>query len=208
MDFGKLVVDGFNALTPEIDSIYADAIRYTRSDWMALQKTLVASSGAAAVAIPVAHVAAIGADVAFLMNRMSVCSYGIGAIIGNSASHGNILEDEDFAFVLAKWSGVEGTSNAAMAKTAADLVAVAGSHTARQSLAKTMCKNCGIIVGKKMGSKVGVKLGAKFGTKLGGKLAAGFIPFLGMAVGAGINYWFIDEISGLAEEWYSIKAGL
>lgn len=208
MSIGTWVVEAFEKLRPETDQIYAQAVGYTLPDWKALQKTLVTASGATAVSVPGLHMVGIAADVAFLMNRMSVCSYGIGAIIGNGASRGNLLEEEDFAFVLAKWSGVEGTNNAAVSKTAADLVTKVGGKSACKVLAKTMCKNAGILVGKKMGSKVAVKLGAKFGAKIGGKMAAGWIPFVGAAVGGGVNYWFINETAQMAEEWYSFKASL
>lgn len=206
--FSKWVINAFDALTPDIDNIYDNAKSHTLSEWRNIQKSLVSATGATAVAIPGFHVAGMAADVAFLMNRMSVCSYGIGAIMGYDEDRGNILEPEDFAFVLAKWSGVRGTEDAVIAKTSADLVAKVGSKEATKLLAKTMCKHAGILVGKKMGSKVGVKLGAKFGTKLGGKLAGGFIPVVGAIIGGGVNYWFISEVSGVAQQWYYQKLDL
>ena len=59
------------------------------------------------MAIPGLHLIGIAADIAFLMNRMSVCSFGIGSIEGYNNDFGIILEKEDFAIVLSIWSGLE-----------------------------------------------------------------------------------------------------
>lgn len=208
MGFSEWVVAAFDSLTPNINAIYADHKDTSLTDWLALQKTMVTATGAAAVAIPGLHLFGVAADVVFLMNRMSVCSYGVGAIVGERAGKGNILEDEDFAVVLAKWSGVDGLDNAALAKTSADLVTKVGSKAASKALAKAMCKNAGILIGKKLSGKVGVKVGAKFGTKLGGKLVGGWIPFVGAVIGGGINLWFISEIANAAQDWYTYKASV
>ena len=168
-NFGQYVVDAFSSLTPDINGVYRDAKTYHLSDWKALQKTLVTGSGAAAVAIPGLHLLGIAADVAFLMNRMAVCSYGIGAIIGSDEGEGNILEEEDFAIILAGWGGDESVNDAALAKAAADLTGKVGGKMVSKQLAAFMTQRAGILIGK----------------KLGGKAAAGFIPFLGAAVGGG-----------------------
>ncbi len=208
MGFSDMVVTAFDKLTPDINSIYASHKDHDLSNRKAAQASMVTASGAGAAAIPGIHLFGVAADVLFLMNRMSVCSYGIGAIIGERTGNGSILEDDDFAYVLAKWSGVDGLDNAAVAKTSADLVTKVGSKQAMKVLAKAMCKNAGILVGKKLSGKVGVKLGAKFGTKLGGKLAGGWIPFAGAVISGGINLWFITEISNAAEAWYTYKTTL
>lgn len=170
-DFAQYVMDAFDALTPDIDDIFENAKLYTLSDWKLQQQALVTGSGAIAGAIPGLHLLTIAADVAFLMNRMSVCSFGIGAIIGYDNSKGNILEEEDFAIVLGRWCEMDDLNNAALAKTAADLSTKVGIKGVSKLLAKTACKYAGILVGKKLGGKLGVKLGAKFGAKLGGKIA-------------------------------------
>ena len=84
--YTEYVIDAFNALTPDLRGIYSNAITYTLPNWKKLQATLVTSSGAAAVAIPGIHLVGVPADIAFLMNRMAVCSYGIGAILGNKTA--------------------------------------------------------------------------------------------------------------------------
>ena len=205
MNFGQFVIDAFDAVTPDINGIFLSAKSQSLSDWRTTQQGLVTASGAASVAIPGLHLVGMAADVAFLMNRMSVCSYGIGAIIGNNSGHGNMLETEDFAVILARWSGDDSITDAAIGKAAADLAGKIGGKSVAKVLAKTMAEKAGLLVGKKMAGKLGAKLGAKFGAKLGGKAAAGFIPFLGAAVGGGINLWFISSVAASAEEWYRIK---
>ncbi|MGB8194645.1 MAG: hypothetical protein WCF67_22120, partial [Chitinophagaceae bacterium] len=202
------VNDAFSALTPDIDNIYRDATGYNLSSWKTNQAALVTASGAAATAIPFLHLVGIPADVAFLMNRMSVCSFGIGAIICDDNKFGNILEKEDFAIILGRWCNDESLSNAAMSKMAAEVSSKTGNKVLAKQLAKVASKQLGLMVGKKLGGKAGVKLGAKFGAKLGTKAAAGFIPFFGAAVGGTINLYFITQIQTEAESYYRFKITL
>jgi hypothetical protein len=48
-DFGKYVVDAFNAITPDLNSIFDKASGQSLDDWMVKQRAMVAGSGAAAV---------------------------------------------------------------------------------------------------------------------------------------------------------------
>jgi hypothetical protein len=204
-DFGKLVVDAFNGLTPDINGIYNDAKFDSISDWRTKQQAMVTGSGAAAMAIPGAHLAALAADVVFLMNRMSVCSYGIGAIYGYDRFSENLLEEEDFANVLAFWADDENIRTMVGSKAAVDIASKVGGKTGIKIIGKTIAKSGAILVGKKLGGKVGAKIGAKFAGKLAGKAAAGLVPFLGAAVGGGINLWFITGIADSAQEYYNFK---
>lgn len=207
-NFAKYVMDAFEELTPDISDIYENTKLDYLGDWKTKQKALVTGSGALAGAIPGLHLLAIAGDVLFLMNRMSVCSFGIGAIVGYDDKRKNILEDEDFAVVLGRWCGMEDLGNAALAKTAADLSTKVGGKAVAKMLAKSACKYSGILIGKKLGGKLGAKLGAKFGAKLGGKVASGFIPFIGAGVSGGINLYFISEICREAESYYKFKSSL
>jgi len=206
VSFGDWVLQGFDGLTPDLPGIYGNAKLRTLSGWRTMQQSLVTGSGAAAAAIPGLHLVGMAADVAFLMNRMSVCSYGTGAIVGHTQGLGNFLELEDFAVVLARWGGDESVGDAAIGKTAADLVGKVGGKAATKILAKTAGEKAGLLVGKKLAGKVGTKVGAKIGGKLGTKAVAGWVPFLGAAVGGGINLWFITEIANEAQSWYLLKA--
>jgi hypothetical protein len=206
-DFSKYVSDAFEAVTPDLYSIHNDAVNYEMSDWRTKQSALVTASGAASVAIPGLH----------LLGRMAVCCYGIGTIIGREAGEDYVLEDEDFAIILARWCKVDGVSNGALSKAAAEGSKVAlkaglkiGNKVAYKELAKVACKQAGILIAKKAGTKgMGLafagQLGARFGTKLGGKALGGFIPFAGAVIGGGINLWFITEMAREAESWYNFK---
>ena len=71
------VIKAFENMRPDINELYAGANGYNLADWKLLQQSLVTASGAAAVAIPGLHLLGMAADVAFLMNRMGVCAYGM-----------------------------------------------------------------------------------------------------------------------------------
>lgn len=216
-DFSKFVSDAFEVVTPDLHSINNDAITYQMGDWRTKQSALVTASGAASVAIPGLHLAGMAADVVFLMNRMAVCCYGIGTIIGREAGEDYVLEDEDFTIILARWCKVDGVSNGALSKAAAEGSKAAlkaglkvGNKVAYKELAKVACKQAGLLIAKKAGAKkMGLafagQLGARFGTKLGGKALGGFIPFAGAIIGGGINLWFITEMAREAESWYQFK---
>lgn len=205
MDFSRYVADAFSELTPDINNIYNNQKESTLDSIRSKNIAMAASSGGAAVAIPILHVAGVAADVAFLMNRMSVASYSIGVVKGHDAGYGNFLEEEDFLIVLGVWAGEESITAGISAKAAADFSTKVYGKSALKMIAKTMLKNVGVIASKKMGGKLATKVGAKFGAKLGGKVAAGFVPFLGAAVGAGINYYFINSVCDAAEKVYDYK---
>ncbi len=205
VDYGKLVIDAFEKLTPDLDAIYGDAKFSSTDNWLRKQKALVTGSGAAAMSIPGAHIALLTADVVFLMNRMSVCSYGVGAIYGYERFTQNLLEKEDFSNILALWAGDEEISTMVEGKVAVDIASKVGGKVGVKLIGKTIAKSSGVLIGKKLGGKVGAKVGAKFSGKLLGKAAGGFLPFLGPAVGGGINYWFISSISNSAEKYFDFK---
>ena len=207
-DYGKWVIDAFNNLTPDINDIYSNARLDNVSDWRVKQQAMVTGTGAAAMAIPGAHLAALAADIVFLMNRMSVCSYGIGAIYGYNRFSTNILEEEDFANILAYWAGDEEISTMINSKVAIDIASKVGGKVGVKIIGKTIAKTGAILVGKKIGGKVGAKIGAKFAGKIAGKAVGGMVPFLGAAVGGGINLWFITGIANSAEKYFDYKCYL
>ena len=208
MTISEMALDTISNLRPDLNVMYEDTRGYSLGEWRARQQAMVTGTGMAAAIIPVAHLAGVAADVLFLVNRMSVCSYGIGAIYGRGDNLGNFLEEEDFAVVLSLWAG--GSDDAELtaalsAKAAADMAVKIHSKAGLKILAKTMTKSSGLLIGSKFGGKFGAKIGAKFGAKLGGKVAAGLVPFLGAAVGGGINLWFITSIADAAERFYRFK---
>lgn len=86
---------------------------------------------------------------------------------------------------------------------------VAGSLLAKKAAAKTVGKTAVVMAGRmggKLGGKLASKVAAKFTTKLGAKAFAGIIPFIGPAVGAGINVYFLQDIAKSAASYYESSA--
>jgi len=205
----KTIIEAFEKLTPDISGIYDDAKSYSISDWRVKQQAIVIASGGIAISIPGVHLAVLAADIAILMNRMSVCAYGIGAIYGYSKYSEDILEEEDFANILALWAGDDSISQMIAQKAGIDAVVKvavkAGGKLGIKLLAKTIAMSGGILVGKKFAAKTGVKVGTKFATKIAGKASAGWIPVLGAAAGGLINWYFLTGIADAAEKYYKFK---
>lgn len=208
-------LDIVNGLAPDIDELYLSAKGGSLDDWKLKQRTLVTASGAVAVAIPGLHMAGIVADVAFVLNRMSVATYGTGAILGEAAGVGNIVEKEDFAAVLGYWSDDEGIQQAMKGKGSATVGKIGtkvGTKLAGKAftkgLTKAMLSSSGYLVGQRLGGKAMAKASAKFAGKFAGKAAAGFVPFLGPAVSGGVNLWLISGIIDSSERYYRDKIAL
>ena len=115
------------------------------------------------------------------------------------------------AAVLAGGGTVAGLSVAAIAaQLTGQQIAMIGGHVAGSLLArkiatKTVGKAASATAGRiggKMGGKLAGKVAAKFSTKLGAKAFGGIIPFIGPAIGAGINVYFIKDIAKSANSYY------
>jgi hypothetical protein len=205
---GEIVSEAFAGVTPDLQQIAAETVGFTLDRWRDEQAFRVTATGAASAAVPVLHLLSMAADLVLLLNRMAVCSLGIGAILGRAAELGGLTEEEDLAVILARWSGEEGVSDAAVAKVCAELVGKVGGKEVTRLLAKKMCEKSGLLIGKKLAGKTGAKIGAKLGAKLSGKAIGGMLPFVGPAISGLVNRWFISELSEVAESWYLLKLGL
>jgi hypothetical protein len=53
--------------------------------------------------------------------------------------------------------------------------------------------------------KAAAKIGAKFASKISAKALAGFVPFVGPTVGAGVNAYFVKHIGDSAVAYYHAK---
>ena len=206
----EFVLKAFETLRPDLDGIYASAHAKPLNEWTRGQKALVTASGAGAGAVPGLHLVGMAADVPFLMNRMSVCSYGIGAIVGAEAGLGNVLEAEDFVVVLAVWADEGGVGDAIHSVTATrNPESVTGGKVLGKSvyriLAKTTCERAGLLADGKLSTALANKVAGRFAAKLGGKAAAGFFPLVGSLVGGGVNLWFLTGIATSAEQWFRFK---
>ena len=196
----EYVLKAFEALRPDLDGLYTSAHAKPLAEWKRTQQALVTASGAGAAAVPGLHLVGMAADVMFLMNRMSVCSYGIGAILATEANLGNVLEPEDFPVVLAVWAGEESVAEA-IGGTGPKVLG----KSVYRILAKTVCEKAGLLADGKMSRSLANKVAARFAGKLGGKAATGFVPLLGAVVGGGVNLWFLSGIATAAEQWFRYK---
>ncbi|MFJ8078485.1 hypothetical protein ACIQ7Q_32295 [Streptomyces sp. NPDC096176] len=185
----------------------------------------MAAAGAAAMAVPGAHAAALVGDVAFLLHKMSVCAWGIGFKMGATVDG-----EDDLAVILALWADAlepDALSVAsAGAGASAGFIAFSAAYptygTAVMAKALAMGANSGIsmvggkIVGKKSAkaalklskpfiNKIAQKAAVKFSALLGSKAVTGFIPLLGALAGAGINAYFVTKFADAAESYYSHK---
>jgi len=208
-------LDIVNKLSPDIDSIYESAKGNALDDWKLKQRALVTASGAAAMAIPGLHMVGIVADVAFVLNRMSVATYGTGAILGERAGLGNIVEQEDFAAVLGYWSddediqqAMQGKGSATLGKVGAKVGTKLAGKAFAKGVTKAMLTSSGYLIGQRIGGKAMAKAGAKFAGKFAGKAAAGFVPFFGPMVSGGVNLWLISGIIDGSERFYRDKIAL
>ncbi len=199
IDFGEILANSVNAMTPDLDSLYAGTKHYSIDDWELQQRALVTGSGAAVVAIPGVHLAGLAAEFAFVVNRMGVTSYGVGAI-KTPADIENPLEREDF-MELMKGKGAADLST----KVGVKLVTKVGGKLALSSLAPTLMSTGGYMIAKKVGAKTLAKPAAKFAAKYAGKALGGFVPILGPVVGGAVNLWLISSIIDASKSYYHDK---
>ncbi|MGI5399267.1 hypothetical protein ACQEVG_07420 [Streptomyces sp. CA-135486] len=219
-------MDAFNSLGWDTSIAERGVAGYsTLSSWRASQTAQVAAAGAAAMAVPGAHLIALTADVGFLLHKMSTCAWGIGFKLGAS-----VEGEDDLAVILGLWSGAlernalsvgsatAGASagwivfNAAyptygaavmakvLASGAGSGVAAVGTKIAGKKSGKAMAK-----LSKPFLQKIAQKVSVKFSALLGSKAATGAVPILGALAGAGMNSYFIMKFADAAEIYYKEK---
>ncbi|MEU8773404.1 hypothetical protein [Streptomyces sp. NPDC048606] len=197
----------------------------TLESWRASQIAQAAAAGAAAMAIPVAHMATLAADFVVLLRKMAVCAWGIGYKLGAT-----VESEDDLAIILGLWSGaVERDAlsvTAVSAGGAAGLIALNATYpTFAQAVMTQILTQSGhaamtVVAGKvggKAGGKMAVKLtkpvlqmkahaiAVKFSMMLGSKAVTGIVPFLGALAGAAINAHFVNKFADAAETYYRAK---
>lgn len=201
----ELVLKTFAELTPDLRGIDKQARSCTRAEWQTLQTAAVGASGAVSVLVPGAHLLALAGDLAFVINRMAVCCYGIGAIAAKDQNREFVLENEDMAAILARWAGDDSVSDAAIAKMASSGAAMFAGKPVADLFAKAAVHHAGLLAGRQLGGPAGAKIASKFVGKYMGKATAGFLPFFGPGICAGINVWFISQMASAASGWYATK---
>jgi len=205
MTSADLIADAFQRVTPDIQAIYDEAKEETVQSVRTRHGTLAAASGAAAFAIPGLHLPAALADLVVLMNRMAVASYAIGTVKGVRAGRGNILAPEDFEKILALWSGHLDLDTLVGEPITAEARETQLEEAGTKVLSQVSMKHMSLAAGRRIGNALAARIGAMLGARFGGKALGGFVPLIGAAVGAGVNYRFIDSVCDSAELYYDWK---
>lgn len=194
------VLYAFKTLTPNIAEIYSSSATLDIDKYIEDKALLVAGLGAGTAAIPGMHLAGMAADIAGLFKILCDTSYGIGSIIfhENNISQ-DALTELDFLAILAYWGGNQETIDTFdVAVSSASVAGVAiGSQVAQHLAISYLPQPAVALLGKIITKKIGLKFA--------GKGLAGFIPFLGPAISAGINLWLFTSITDEAKIYYEKK---
>lgn len=222
----EMFLKAFNSVGGDSSAAARAVTNYkTLSGWRASQIAQAAAAGAAAMAIPVAHIATLAADFAVLLRKMAVCAWGIGYKLGAV-----VEAEEDLAIILGLWSGaVERDAlsvTAAALGGAAGLIALNAAYPTFAQAVMTQVLTQGghtvvtAVAGKvagKGGGKMAAKLtkpllqmkahamALKFSLMLGSKAVTGIVPFLGAVAGGAINAHFVNKFADAAETYYRAK---
>lgn len=163
----EMFLKAFNSVGGDSSAAARAVTNYkTLSGWRASQIAQAAAAGAAAMAIPVAHIATLAADFAVLLRKMAVCAWGIGYKLGAV-----VEAEEDLAIILGLWSGaVERDAlsvTAAASGGAAGMIALNAAYpTFAQAVMTQVLTQGGHTVVTAVAGKVAGKGGGKMAAKL------------------------------------------
>ena len=177
------------------------------SAWKEHNIGLVVASGAVSgMAGGLVGLAAIPVDLAWCGRVGGHGSIGIGYILGCDVDY-----EQDMTMILAIWGGVGEASMTIPAgkvgikiggKIAGKSAAIVGGAIAGTVVYKYALKGSSKL-GAKLASKAASKAATKFMSKLTAKTGLGWIPFIGGAVSAGVNWWLVDGLLTAAEQYYT-----
>lgn len=185
--------------------------------WRSIAIAQSAGTGAGLMLIPGLNVLiGVGSDLIALFYAMQATAYGVGMIIANRNGRSQFaLGREDYADILAIWVGSPEFVDNAQVKallTTSYAASKIGAKFGIKVSAKTLSAAATVgaaAVSKKIGlaiyPQVMVKLLAKISTKLGVKAGSSWVPGVGSALNAGINAWFINDITNAAKIYYIAK---
>lgn len=222
----EIFLKAFNTVGGDSSSAGTAAANYaTLRGWRTSQTAQAAAAGAVAMAVPVAHLAALAGDFAVLLRKMAVCAWGIGYKLGAPVD-----AEDDLEVILGLWSGA--LEPDALSVSAAGAAGTAGLITlnaaypayAQAVMAQVLSKGAhtgAVVVGGKLAGKSGgkamaklskpflqkitQKVALKFSMMLGSKAATGSVPLLGALAGGAINAYFVRRFADAAETYYRAK---
>ncbi len=186
---------GHDLVEAERKALRNKANNYRVNDWKAEHLAYVVGSGALTGAIggPVGLLAILP-DLAWCKKVATQGCLGIGHIKGCDVDY-----DEDMNMILALWSGSAEAS-------AAVPLGKAGIKVSNKLLPKVAGKVVEKVLFKgssKMTAKIASKATTKLISKLMAKSSFGWIPIIGGAVSATINWWLLNGLLGASEKYYS-----
>jgi hypothetical protein len=186
----EMVVTAFEHLALSPTWVQKNARNYQTVDgWVSSQAWQTGVAGAAALAVPVAHVPLIAVDLIFLFHKMAYCCLGIGVLKGCE-----IEPNEDFAMILSLYTGAL-SEDALEAAVGTGLLVLTGGAVATVGLPKFISQATGMGV-----TQLAKKVGAKT-LMLGGKKMS--VKAVGLALEASSP--LISAISGKVAEKLAAK---
>lgn len=189
---------GSELLEAERKALRKKAAGYSVSDWKAEHIAYVVGSGALTgiVGEPVG-LAAIIPDLLWCKKVGTQGCLGIGHIKGCDVDY-----DQDMNMILAVWSDLaEAAVSVPVGKVGIKVSNKALPKVAGKVVEKLLFKGSSKI-GAKLASKAASKAAAKLTAKLAAKSGFGWIPVVGGAVSAGINWWLLSGLLDAAEIYY------
>ena len=201
MNWEDAVAEAFEQLSPNIDSIYAEANRQSLKTWNSHHRRIAALSGFATGVILGLHLAGIALDAFHMMRRMGHASYGVGAILGERQELGNILEPEDLTLVLGLLADDPTIERSIGQGMAAELASRVGAQIGIRAIAKAMAKEHSELSGRRLSRKTAGRLGSRFAKRATRRVVWG----VGAVLAAYDNQALIDDTLDAAIEFYTFK---
>jgi hypothetical protein len=230
---GTGFINAFETLGVDPDMARRGAGRYSSVEtWIASQTAQAAAVGGATMAVPGAHHAASVIDVATVVHKIAIMSWGVGYKLGCT-----IDPRLDLANVLSVWSGAlprhvlmtaagggltaggiaagiayYGSAQAAGTAFAAKVASMVAGSATSMVVTKMGAKGAAKISGKVAAqvasnamTAAAPKIGAKIAAKMGAKHVLGWVPVVGAIAGAGINVWIMTSVSHGAVTYFEAK---
>jgi hypothetical protein len=201
MNWEDAVAEAFEQLSPNIDSIYAEARRQTLIAWNSHHRRVAALSGFATGIVPGLHLAGIALDAFHVMRRMGHVSYGVGAILGERHELGNVLEREDLSLILGLLADDPSVERLIGQGMVAELADRLGQQTAIRAIAKAISDEQSELSGGRLSRRTASRLGGRFARRAARRVVWG----LGAALAAYDNQALIGDTVDAATEFYTFK---
>jgi hypothetical protein len=185
--------------------------------WRSIAIAQSAGTGAGLMLIPGLNVLiGVGSDLFALFYAMQATAYGVGMIVAKRNGRSEYaLDREDYTDILSIWVGspefIDNAHVKALLSTsyaAAKISAKFGTKLSAKALsgavtigATASVKKIGLAISPQLMGKILTKIGAKLGIKTG----SSWVPGVGSALNAGVNAWFINDITNAAKIYYIAK---